>query len=162
MPTLLQASLLTDTLQSLPGWQGGPDKIWRDVHLTPEQDAELRRQVAVDSTSMHHEPVVEEHDGATRFVLRTDSEGGVTELDITLASHISDLVHRLSADEPGVDAHRHDPAIAVFRGGDPGDPDDEPGLIGAGSGNGGTPQVPMPSTHVHAPEPGISTEQSNP
>jgi 4a-hydroxytetrahydrobiopterin dehydratase len=160
MPTLLDASLLTDTLESLPGWQGSPDKIWRDVHLTPEQDAELRRQVSVDGGSMQHEPVVEEHDGATRFVLRTDSAGGVTELDISLASHISDLVHRLSADEPGVDAHRHDPTVAVFRGGDDGDP--EPRLIGTGSGNGGTPQVPLPSTHPHAPEPGISTEQTRP
>lgn len=95
MATLLDAALLTDTLKALPGWQGDSQGIYCDVTLPPEQDAELRRVVAVDAGAMGHPPLVEQRDGATRFVLRTEPDGGVTELDIAFASHISDLVKRL-------------------------------------------------------------------
>lgn len=102
MPTLLDEALVTDTLQSLPGWQGGPDRIWRDVQLSAEDDAELRRQVAVDAAAMRHEPLVETVPGGTRFTLTTTDVGGVTELDIAFAAHLSDLVRRLTGTEPGV------------------------------------------------------------
>lgn len=95
MATLLDATLLTDTLKALPGWQGDSQGIYRDVVLPPEQDAELRRIVDVDAGAMGHPPIVEQRDGATRFVLRTEPDGGVTELDIAFASHISDLVTRI-------------------------------------------------------------------
>lgn len=131
MATLLDDTLIADTLESLPGWQGDSTRIWRDVHLDTEQDAELRRQIEVDGGSMGHTPTYEQGEGGTRIVLRTEEAGGVTELDITLASHISDLLHQLSPDEPGVEATRHDEAIVIFRagegaGGDEVHPDVEP------------------------------------
>ena len=115
MPTVLDDALITDTLKSLPGWEGGPDGIWRDVHLTAEQDVELRRQVAVDGASMGHQPLVESVDGGTRFTLSTPESGGVTELDIAFASHLSDLAHTLAGNEPGVDAVRAGDPVVVFR-----------------------------------------------
>lgn len=135
MPTLLDASLVTDTLLSLPGWEGSTERIWRDVHLTPEQGTELRRQIEVDGTSLGHAPTIEEVAGATRLTLSTPESGGVTELDIALASHISDLVHRLSSSEPGIDAVRHGAPVVVVR------PAEDPGGDAA---------------------PGVGTEQSQP
>ena len=118
MTTLLDETLIADTLKSLPGWEGDSTRLWRDVHLAPDVDAELRRQVTVDAQAMGHDPAVESVDGGTRFVLTTHDAGGVTELDITLASHISDLVHRIKNEEPGVEALRHDEAIVIFRSGE--------------------------------------------
>lgn len=117
MPTLLDAELITDTLRSLPGWSGGPDRIWRDLQLTPEQDAELRRQVAVDADRMDHHPQVEPVDGGTRYTLWTHTAGGVTELDISLAAHISDLVHRLTG-APGIHAVRQGAPVVTTRNSD--------------------------------------------
>ncbi len=116
MPTLLDDALLSETLHSLPGWQGGPQAIWRDVHLTRKQDAELRRQIATDAGAMGHGPVIEDRGGGvTRYVLTTEVGGGVTELDIVLASHISDLVHRLAETEPGVHAVRAGDPVVIVR-----------------------------------------------
>lgn len=114
MPTLLDDELVADTLRSLPGWQGGPAKIWRDVHLDATQGLELRRQVQVDADAMDHHPVVEPVEGGLRFELWTHSVGGVTELDISLASHISDLVHRLTGAE-GVHAVRAGDSVIITR-----------------------------------------------
>jgi 4a-hydroxytetrahydrobiopterin dehydratase len=116
VPTLLDDQLLSDTLQSLPGWEGDAQGIWRDVHLTRKQDAELRRQIGVDCAATGHCPVIEERGGGvTRFVLSTEEDGGVTELDIALASHISDLAHRLASNEPGVQAVRPGDPVVVVR-----------------------------------------------
>lgn len=118
MATLLDETLITDTLTSLPGWQGDSTRLWRDVQLDPTQDAEFRRQLEVDAGAMGHAPAFEQGDSGTRIVLRTTDEGGVTELDVALASHISDLLHRLSSAEPGVEALSSDEAVAVFRPGE--------------------------------------------
>ena len=116
MPTPLDDTLLSETLHALPGWEGDARAIWRDVHLTRKQDAELRRQIEVDADAMGHGAVVEERDGGvTRFVLTTEEEGRVTELDIVLASHISDLAHRIAADEPGVHAVREGDPVVIVR-----------------------------------------------
>ena len=120
MPTVLDEALITDTLKALPGWEGCPEGIWREVHLTPEQDVELRRQVAVDGGAMGHAPVVETVDGGTRFTLSTPESGGVTELDIAFASHLSDLAHKLASTEPGIDAVREGDSIIVSRAADEG------------------------------------------
>lgn len=106
MPTLLTDDLITETLAALPGWTGDATALVREVHLPAESNTELRRQVDVDAHSMGHLPAVEDIDGGTRFRLTTQEVGGVSELDVMLASHISDLTHRLSASEPGIDAVR--------------------------------------------------------
>jgi 4a-hydroxytetrahydrobiopterin dehydratase len=117
--TLLDETIITDTLGSLPGWQGDGSRLWRDVHLDAGQDGELRRQIAVDAEAMGHAPTFEEGEGgATRLVLTTAEQGGVTELDIMMASHISDLVHRIENSEPGVAAERDGDVVAIIRPGE--------------------------------------------
>ena len=108
MPTLLDANLIEETLQALPGWHGSPAALWRDIRLAAPDVQALTYQVAVDSTAMGHHPDVRRIADGTRFVLRTRDAGGVTELDVALASHISDLAHRISRHEPGVVALRDD------------------------------------------------------
>jgi 4a-hydroxytetrahydrobiopterin dehydratase len=105
-PTLLEGPLVDDTLKSLPGWSGDKHTLWREVHLPPDLDQELRRQVDVDSTAMGHAAEAEQVEGGTRYVLTTHDVGGVSELDVALAARISDLAHQLSSDEPGVHAVR--------------------------------------------------------
>jgi 4a-hydroxytetrahydrobiopterin dehydratase len=112
-PTLLDEPLVDDTLQSLPGWSGDRHTLWREFHLPPRLDEELRSRVDVDATAMGHPADVERVDGGTRFVLTTPEVGGVTELDVALASHISDLAHELSEREPGVEAVRDDEVDVV-------------------------------------------------
>lgn len=114
MPTLIDAPLLDETLTALPGWQGDQSRIWRDVSLPTDVDAELRRRVDVDATAAGHHPEVERTGDTTRFVLTTPEVGGVSELDVALASHISDLAFRLTDATPevevvpGVEAVRDD------------------------------------------------------
>ncbi|MCU1602138.1 MAG: putative pterin-4-alpha-carbinolamine dehydratase [Frankiales bacterium] len=111
MATLLDETLIADSLNSLPGWEGDSSRLWRDVHLDEPATAELRRQLAVDAEAMGHAPSFE----GDRIVLTTTEAGGVTELDIMMASHISDLLHRLSHTEPGIEAVNDDEAVASFR-----------------------------------------------
>lgn len=114
MATLLDETLIADTLESLPGWHGDTSSLWREVDLDDAQLAELRRQVAVDAEAMGHLLAFE----GNRVVLTTPEAGGVTELDVVMASHVSDLVHRISHAEPGVEAHRDDETLVVFRAAD--------------------------------------------
>ena len=114
MPTLLDETLIADTLESLPGWQGDSSRLWRELPLDDDTMGELRRQIDVDAGAMGHAPTFE---GRT-VVLTSAEQGGVTELDVMLASHISDLVHRLVASEPGVDARRDDEVVAIIRPGE--------------------------------------------
>ena len=110
MTTLLAPDLLDETLHALPGWHGDATTgIWREVHLTGEAAATLRQKVDEAGTCMHHLAQVREVSGGLRFELRTLEVDGVSELDITLASHISDTAHRLDPSEPGVHAERPDP-----------------------------------------------------
>jgi 4a-hydroxytetrahydrobiopterin dehydratase len=119
--TLLDDTQIADTLESLPGWTGDSTGLRRELQLDPKKDAELRRQIGIDGEAMGHVPSLEKSKGGTLIVLRTEDAGGVTELDVVMASHISDLAHRLSADEPGVDAVRTGDTVAVFRAADSSD-----------------------------------------
>jgi 4a-hydroxytetrahydrobiopterin dehydratase len=115
MPTLIDAPLLDETLTALPGWQGDQSRIWRDVSLPDDVDAELRRRVEVDATAAGHHPEVERTGDTTRFVLTTPEVGGVSELDVALASHISDLAYRLTDEVPEVEVV---PGVEAVRGDD--------------------------------------------
>lgn len=163
MTTLIEQDLLADTLRSLPGWKGGPERIWRSVRLDTELDGRLRAAVAEAAESMDHHPVLEDDDGATRYVLWTHDAGGVTELDIALASRISDLVHQLSGQE-GVHAVREGESVIVVRGVDEAGPRDGGSLdtasVGVSSTTSDSPHVPLPDADPYAPEPGGNPEQA--
>ncbi|MCU1595508.1 MAG: putative pterin-4-alpha-carbinolamine dehydratase [Frankiales bacterium] len=161
MTTNLSEELLVTTLQALPGWESNGSSIWRDVNLSPEDTQELRRQVSVDAGALGKEPeVTDRGNGVTRFTL--GSAGGVTEVDIALASHLSDLMHRLKPTEPGVDAVRDDAPEIVSRATD-GSGQTAPSPIGSASaGSTGSPVMPLAGKQPHSPEAGVSTEQSRP
>ena len=136
MATLLDRPLVDDTLKSLPGWNAGEGEIWRDVRLPKELDAELRKEVESDSEAMGHAVAIERTKQGTRFTLTTHDVGGVSELDVVMASRISDVAHRLSeqtpdADEPGVTAVRPDHMDVVVDGNDSGAglPDNDVGAM---------------------------------
>lgn len=90
MATLLDDSLVTDALQGLEEWTGGADRIHRTV--TVEDVDGLLAAVGEAADSLDHHPEISRDGNAVTFTLWTHSAGGVTELDIALASRIDDLV----------------------------------------------------------------------
>ena len=129
MATLLEEPLLAETLRALPGWHVDGTEISREVHLAAREDAQLRQDVAVTAASTGHAPVVERITGGTRFALGTPEVGGVSEVDIALAAHISDVAHRLDKREPGIRAERDDEVAITDEANDIG-PDDPRALLG--------------------------------
>ena len=109
MSTLLNEHLVADSLTALTDWSGDPSGIRRTVALTPDQIEELLAEVAVTTDSMDHHAEIDRSEGSVTFVLSTHSMGGVTELDIYLASRIDDLV--LKASGEGVPGEKA-PAVA--------------------------------------------------
>lgn len=101
MPTLLNEHLVEDSLTALTNWSGNPSAISRTVSLPPDRTEDLLSEVAVTADSMDHHPDIERSGDRTTFRLSTHSEGGVTELDIYLASRIDDLVLQVSGDKQG-------------------------------------------------------------
>jgi 4a-hydroxytetrahydrobiopterin dehydratase len=110
MATLLDDKLVSDALQGLEEWTGGPDRIHRTV--TVDDTDALLAAVGEAADALDHHPEISRDGGSVTFTLWTHSAGGVTELDIALASRIDDLVlitqhlvrdatgHVHSADEP--------------------------------------------------------------
>jgi 4a-hydroxytetrahydrobiopterin dehydratase len=90
MATLLDDRLVADAMTNLDQWSGDAQRISRTVRV-PDADA-LLAAVAEAADTLDHHPVVEREGDGVTFVLWTHSLGGVTELDIALASRIDDLV----------------------------------------------------------------------
>ena len=90
MATLLDDRLVTDAMHNLDEWSGDARAISRTVRVD-DVDA-LLAAVAESANAMNHHPDIARDGDAVTFTLSTHSEGGVTELDIALASHIDDLV----------------------------------------------------------------------
>jgi 4a-hydroxytetrahydrobiopterin dehydratase len=92
MATLLDASLIVDALTALPGWSGDTGRLRRAVEVDAATSETVGTEIAAVADAMNHHPSVERAGDVTTFVLWTHSAGGVTELDITLASRISDIL----------------------------------------------------------------------
>src|SRR3954470_6710670 len=90
MATLLDDRLVTDAMTNLDEWSGDAQRITRTVHID-DVDA-LVAAVGEAADAMDHHPEVSRDGDAVTFTLWTHSAGGVTELDIALASRINDLV----------------------------------------------------------------------
>jgi 4a-hydroxytetrahydrobiopterin dehydratase len=92
MPERLDQALVESSLQGLPEWTGDTTRISRTVAVTDEQAEQLLSTMAESARAMNHDPDVERTPGELRIDLTTHSAGGVTALDIAMASHINDLV----------------------------------------------------------------------
>jgi 4a-hydroxytetrahydrobiopterin dehydratase len=90
MATLLDETLVADALHGLDEWTGGRDRIARTV--TVDDPDALLAAVTETADSLDHHPDVTRDGNALTFTLWTHSQGGVTELDIALASRIDDLI----------------------------------------------------------------------
>jgi 4a-hydroxytetrahydrobiopterin dehydratase len=90
MATLLDDGLVADAMTNLPDWTGDASRISRTVEVD-DPDA-LVAAVSEDADALDHHPVVDRNGAAVTFTLWTHSMGGVTELDIALASRINDHV----------------------------------------------------------------------
>jgi len=90
MATLLDDNLVADALTGLSEWTGTHDRISRTV--TVEDTESLLTAVNEAADSLDHHPEISRDGNAVTFTLWTHSAGGVTELDIALASRIDDLV----------------------------------------------------------------------
>ncbi|HVE63279.1 MAG TPA: 4a-hydroxytetrahydrobiopterin dehydratase [Mycobacteriales bacterium] len=101
MPTLLTPALVESSLAALYEWSGDTTAITRTVRMaSAQQAADLVGAVEVSAGSLGHHPVVERKGTAVTFTLTSDEVGGVSEVDITLASHIDNLSGRLAGAAP--------------------------------------------------------------
>ncbi len=166
MTDRLDEPLVTSSLKVLPHWTGDSTRISRSVLIAGTEAEQFLRALAESADAMNHHPEVEEGDGRLRISLSTHSAGGVTALDIAMASHIDDLVAQATG-EPVERIHDAAPAPPeddshgrnVLR---PPNRDDEEPLIGAASGGAGGPAVALPSDEPGQPEPGVAEEQERP
>ena len=90
MSTLLDDRLVTDALHGLDGWTYDEARISRTLQCE-DVDA-LLAAVAEAADALDHHPEIHRNGNQITFVLWTHSMGGVTELDIALASRIDDLL----------------------------------------------------------------------
>ncbi len=167
MATLLSADVITDALNNLPDWTGTPDKLSRTVTLTDDEHEEVMRRIKISADAMDHHPDISRSGQETLFELSTHSDGGVTSIDIAMASEIStqvrgvlgqappplpaDVMSRDAVSESRLEAHE-EPSHAGER------PAAEE-RMGVSAGAQGTPQVPLPDAAPNEPEPGLPNEQ---
>lgn len=90
MATLLDDRLVNDAMENLDEWSGDAQRISRTVRVDDVDS--LLASVGEAADSMDHHPEIARDGDAVTFTLWTHSAGGVTELDIALASRIDDLV----------------------------------------------------------------------
>ncbi|HLL67999.1 MAG TPA: 4a-hydroxytetrahydrobiopterin dehydratase [Micromonosporaceae bacterium] len=92
MATLLPAAEIAARLTELNGWSGGPDGIERSVTAPTFLDGiRLVEAVAQAAEAADHHPDIDIRWRTVTFRLRTHSAGGVTDLDLALASAVDRL-----------------------------------------------------------------------
>lgn len=97
MPALLDAAALMTAMADLPDWSADGRSIRRTVEL-PSFAAAVQ---AVDGAAevaeeLDHHPDIDLRYRTVTFRLSTHSAGGVTELDLTSARRIDELLDALS------------------------------------------------------------------
>lgn len=105
MATLLDDRLVAGAMDNLDEWSGDAQRISRT--LRAEEPDLLLAAVAETADAMDHHPQVERDGDTITFVLWTHSAGGVTELDIALASRINDLVLKTQKGQRDAVGHVH-------------------------------------------------------
>jgi len=150
MATLLDDHLVADAMANLPEWSGDAKRITRTVRCSGAED--LLAQVGEVADALDHHPVVERDGDAVTFVLWTHSQGGVTELDIALASRIDDLVLTCEHMQRSAQGHVHTARPRIEAGGQTTPSRPEESSTGA----------PYPADQGAAKDPGTFHEPANP
>ena len=96
--TLLTGPEIADALDALPGWGGDTNDV-RCRYRAPTFPAAVGfvDAVAVAAEAVDHHPDIDIRWREVLFVLSSHSEGGVTELDLQLATTIDDLAKQAGA-----------------------------------------------------------------
>jgi 4a-hydroxytetrahydrobiopterin dehydratase len=90
MAELLDAAAVTDALAGLPGWTRDGDSLVRTAKLPSFPTAiGVVDRVAEFAEAHDHHPDIDIRWRTLTFRCSTHSEGGITELDVTLAAAIS-------------------------------------------------------------------------
>ncbi len=99
MPDLLDASAVTDALAGLPGWERDGDTLVHTAAL-PTFPAAIAvvDEVAVLAERADHHPDIDIRWRSVTFRCSTHSAGGITALDVELATGISRLVRDAQPD----------------------------------------------------------------
>lgn len=99
MAEVLTRELLDDALHGVHGWTTDGEQITRDVELDDAQHEQVNAEVDEISTAMDHHADISRDGETTHFVLSTHSAGGVTSLDITLASEIDNAIRNATGEQ---------------------------------------------------------------
>jgi 4a-hydroxytetrahydrobiopterin dehydratase len=164
---LLEPQVIDDALHGLAdGWAVEDTALVRIVALTDEQHTTVERLVMETANAMNHHPDISRDGDNTRFVLSTHSAGGITELDVALASEIDSAVRDGLGQPPRELPHEvvGSHAVSTSREEAHGHEWSTEGraaeeFMGQPAGAQGTPAVPMPDTAPGEPEPGEPEEQ---
>lgn len=91
-PAPLSEAELTEALAGLPGWTRSGDLISRTIQAPSFLDGiELVRRVAEAAEAANHHPDIDIRWRKVTFALTTHDAGGLTTLDVTLATQIDKL-----------------------------------------------------------------------
>ncbi len=92
MATLLSDSEITDALTGLPDWTRSDDSITRTFERPSFLDGiEFVRRVAEEAETANHHPDIDIRWRKVTLTLSTHSDGGITDLDVSLAKTIDRL-----------------------------------------------------------------------
>jgi len=167
MPTRLPEPLLSDAMTRLPAWSGDPDGIHGRFTL----DADHRRRLAADITELadrtEHPIAVEQLADGLEVSLVTGEVDGVSEVDIALATRITDLASgaavQLIPQQRRADLDSPVTTYALAVDGDEQtwwhDRDRVEPVMGVPATEAGLMPVPLPDTAPQEPEPGVEAEQ---
>ncbi|MFZ2174335.1 MAG: 4a-hydroxytetrahydrobiopterin dehydratase [Rhodococcus sp. (in: high G+C Gram-positive bacteria)] len=93
MPELLSDGLIDAALAELPGWGRSGDSLVRTIESPSFPDAiDLVGKVADEAEAMNHHPDIDIRWRRVTYTLSTHSAGGITQLDLDLASRIDALI----------------------------------------------------------------------
>jgi 4a-hydroxytetrahydrobiopterin dehydratase len=171
MPTRLSDPLLSDAMTRLPGWSGDADGIRGRFVVAAERRRDLLDDIATLAELTGHPIAVEETPDAVDVVLVSEDVHGVTEVDIALATRITDLVSgaatRVIPRQRQAQLNREvttpAPASDAAYDGDErtwwSHPDTAEPVMGVPATEAGLMPIPLPDIAPQEPEPGIEPEQ---
>lgn len=92
MATLLSTDELREALAGLDGWHGDGTKITRTVMLDADRIEPFLGQLRSVAREMNHDPDIDRDGETLTITMSTHSAGGVTDLDVTYARRVDEIL----------------------------------------------------------------------